>query len=280
MSRRERVVAALLLTLAVAGGALIPRLLASPPASLGIGFGPGPSRSVVQAPTIPGTRRHAAPQPTTSQPSHVIAAPVAPVIPATVRPLPAPKVTPPRHVPAPTPAPPPAKTTVPTPVPVAPPPSQPVVVSPAAVPAAPPGHGGTPPGHGGTPPGQAKKSPGHGGTPPGQTRTPPGQAKVAPQAAKIPPGHAKTPPGQAKKGRDLPGSGHGEESSQAPPQPVGHHHRHVGHLASPPSRPAPPAPRPRPQARPETRGPHGKVGHGPPPAQVAHGHHGHGKGDD
>ena len=53
MSRKERLVAALLLAVAVAGGALIPRLLASPPTSLGIALGPGPSRSVVQAPAIP-----------------------------------------------------------------------------------------------------------------------------------------------------------------------------------------------------------------------------------
>src|SRR5206468_1855081 len=56
MSRKERLVAALLLAIAVAGGALIPRLLASAPNSLGIALGPGPSRSVVQAPAIPRTR--------------------------------------------------------------------------------------------------------------------------------------------------------------------------------------------------------------------------------
>ena len=58
MSRKERVIAALLLAVAVIGGALIPRLLASPSAPLGIALGPGPGRSVVQAPALPKAPHH------------------------------------------------------------------------------------------------------------------------------------------------------------------------------------------------------------------------------
>ena len=79
MSGKERLVAALLLAIAVAGGALIPRLLASPPTSLGIALGPGPSRTVVQAPAIPRERHR-----TVSPPSRVAAAPIAaPALPRT-----------------------------------------------------------------------------------------------------------------------------------------------------------------------------------------------------
>ena len=242
MSRKERLVAALLLAVAVAGGALIPRLLASPPTSLGIALGPGPSRSVVQAPAIPRVRRSAPPQHTTPRLSPLVQAPVAPVTPATtLRPKPATSVTGPKHSAPKPPAPPTTKTPPPV-VPTTPPP-------PAA--ARPPDEG--PPGHDNTPPGQE-------GTPPGHEKTPPGHAN-------------------AKGHHDVPPSGHGEGSPQAPPHPVGPHHRHVGHLASPPPRPAPPAPHARPKARPEAGEPRGKGGHGPPPPQVAHGHdrHDHGK---
>ena len=53
MSRKERIVAALLLAIAVAGGAVIPRLLTSPAAPRGVALGPTPGRSVVHAPAIP-----------------------------------------------------------------------------------------------------------------------------------------------------------------------------------------------------------------------------------
>src|SRR6266480_4092433 len=88
MSGKESLVAALLLAIAVAGGALIPRLLASPPTSLGIALGPGPSRSVVQAPAIPRERHHAAARHAISPPSRAVAAPIAPVVPITVHPKP------------------------------------------------------------------------------------------------------------------------------------------------------------------------------------------------
>src|SRR5436305_8246922 len=55
MKRMERVIAALLLAIAVAGGALIPRLLAGPARPLGIPLGLPPNRIVVQAPVIPKT---------------------------------------------------------------------------------------------------------------------------------------------------------------------------------------------------------------------------------
>jgi hypothetical protein len=66
---------------------------------------------------------------------------------------------------------------------------------------------------------------------------------------------------------------------------VGSHHRGVGHLAPPASRPAPPARKGGPQARPENRGRGSKGSHGPPPAAPpavapGHGHGGNGKGDD
>ena len=77
MSRKERAIAALLLAVAVIGGALIPRLLASPSAPLGIALGPGPGRSVVQAPALPKpaprTGSRAAP-PRTSRVSSVLPA--------------------------------------------------------------------------------------------------------------------------------------------------------------------------------------------------------------
>ena len=259
MSQKERLVAALLLAIAVAGGALIPRLLASPPASLGIALGPGPGRSVVQAPTILRERQRAAPRHTISPPSRVVAAPVAPVVPTTVRPKPSAGAAQPKHAPAPSPAPP-ATTTPPSPIPATPSPS------PAA--AVPAGAVEGPPGHEKTPPGQEKAKPlGHEKTPPGHEKaTPPGHENT-------PPGHERTPPGPAgaKGPHDVPGSGHGKGSPQAPPHPVGSHHRGVGHLAPPAPRAAPPAPHARPKARPKARQPGDKGGHEPPP-QVAQGH--------
>src|SRR3954471_22477097 len=155
MSRKERLVAALLLAIAVAGGALIPRLLASPPTSLGIALGPGPGRSVVQAPAIPRERHRAAPRHTISPPSRVVAAPIAPVVPITVHPKPSGGLAQPQHAPAPAPATP-TTTTQPSPTPVTPAPS-PAAASPAGVVEGPPGQEkATPPGHENTPPGHEK----------------------------------------------------------------------------------------------------------------------------
>jgi hypothetical protein len=249
MSGKERVTAALLLVVAVAGGALIPRLLASPPTSVGIALAPGPSPSVVQAPAIARVQHAARPQRTFSPSSQVVArpasTPVNSVAPVVVRPEPATSVALPKTAFRPT-----AK---PSTTPLRP---QPLAETPAPLAAGPP----TPVAP--VPAGLRKTPPGHGGTPPGQARTPPGQAHV--------------PPGHAKHGPDLPGSWGGEErSQQAPPYPVGPHHRGVGHLAPPPARPAPPAPPAGPQARPEARCPHDKGGHEPSP-QVTHGRDRHG----
>ena len=89
MSRKERVFAALLLTVAVAGGASIPRLLASPPTPpLRIALGAGPGRSVVQAPAIPKPPQRAAPPRTISPPPQAASARVEPAATATAKPTP------------------------------------------------------------------------------------------------------------------------------------------------------------------------------------------------
>ena len=108
MSLRERIVAALLLAIAVAGAALVPRLLSAPAGPLGValGPGPGPARSVVQAPTIP--------RPSRPTPSHSIephAAHVSPIVSvsgehaaqstAVPRPAPTHRASPPQASPAP-----------------------------------------------------------------------------------------------------------------------------------------------------------------------------------
>ena len=258
MSRKELLIAGLLLVVAVVGGAVIPRLLASPVTSLGIVLGPGPGSSVVQAPTItkqPRMARQHASSPL-SRASAVSAAPAA------VHPTRSSGVARPKHATVRPPA---------SPVTTAPPPTPSPAQPPTAAKRNPPTLA-TPPGQAKTPPGQAKTSPGHEKTPPGQAKTPPGQEKT-------PPGHAKTPPGhgpRALRGRHagptvtperpyLPGSGHGRSVPQTPPHAVGSHHRRVGHLAPSSARPASPAPRGRPKARPEAREPRGKGSHGPPP---------------
>ena len=72
MSHKERLIAGLLLAIAVAGGAVIPRLLAAPATSLGIALGPGPSRSVVRAPAIPKPSHRAVPRQATSDRKSVV----------------------------------------------------------------------------------------------------------------------------------------------------------------------------------------------------------------
>src|SRR5262245_55386602 len=86
MSRKELLIAGLLLAVAVVGGAVIPRLLASPAAPLGIALGPGPGRSVVQATTISTAHHHAASGHTDSVLSRASATPVTQVVQAAVRP--------------------------------------------------------------------------------------------------------------------------------------------------------------------------------------------------
>jgi hypothetical protein len=267
MSRKELLIAGLLLAVAVVGGASLPRLLASPAAPFGRALGPGPGRSVVQTPTVSAAHTHAA-SGHSSRVSRTSVVARTPVVQATVKPPAAESVAKPKQA---------------TPVTTAPPP----VTTPTQPPAAAgrnPTVPVTPPGQAKTPPGQAKKLQRQEMAPPGQLKTPPGQLKT-------PPGHQKTPPGhlpRASRGKptvtrgskDLPGSAHGRPVPQTPPHAVGHHDRGVGHLSAASSRPAAAARHSRPKARPETRGSRGKGGHEPAAPQVAHGHgdHGNGKG--
>jgi hypothetical protein len=267
MSRKELLIAGLLLAVAVAGGGLIPRLLASPAAPFGMALGPGPARSVVQAPTVSATPTHETSE-HTSFVSRVSTAARTPVAHATVKPPPAARVVQPKQ---------------PAPVTTGPPPVTTPTQPPAAAGRNPTPPPAAPPGQPKTPPGQAKKLQGPEMTPPGQLKTPPGQQKT-------PPGHQKAPPGDLPRGshgkptvtrgpKDLPGSAHGTVP-QAPPHSVGHHDRGVGHLSATSARPAAAAPHPRQKARPQTRGSGSQGGHQPPSPQVAggHGHGGNGKG--
>ena len=250
MSRKERIVAALLLAIAVAGGAVIPRLLASPATPLGVALGPGPGRSVVQAPAIAKQPHHAAHRSTASP--LLQATPIAPVTP---QPMPTSSSPPARHAPTPTPVP---SNPPPTPLPpptitVASPP--PVVTPPPPLP---------PPKHAKTPPGHAKRAAEREKTPPGQTKTPRGHEKSVPVPAPTP-APAKVKHARDNGKHDVPGSGHGQ-GPQVPPKPVGHHHRGVGHLASTPARSAPPGHERGKKARPKAGGGRGKGGHEPPPS--------------
>ncbi|HKU56599.1 MAG TPA: hypothetical protein VJP41_06225 [Gaiellaceae bacterium] len=278
MSRKERVVAALLLAIAVAGGALIPRLLASPLNPLGIALGPGPGRSVVQAPAISSPPAHHTPvtHPTSSAagPSVVSLTPVG----STTKPTP--HTAPVHHAPAPrspvpSPAPAPSPTpspTPPTPPAPAPPPTPVVTHITAGL------RHGTGPGHKNVVPGPAK-------TPPGHDKIPPGQAKKiqagndgpeAPAAAATPGGEPAVAHGRRKGSPDLEGSSHGRPVSQASPDAVGARHRGVGHLAPPAKAAAQAAHQAGPQARPQGGGP-GSVG-SPQPAPVAQPASGNGNG--
>src|SRR6476620_5723280 len=83
MKRTERAIAAFLLAVAVAGGALIPRFFSGSERPLGVALGPGPSRIVGHAP--PGQR----PPPRATPPPGRVAAPA-----ARVAPQPAPRAVP------------------------------------------------------------------------------------------------------------------------------------------------------------------------------------------
>jgi hypothetical protein len=377
MSRKERMIAGLLLAVAVAGGALIPRLLASSAIPLGIALGPGPVHSVVQAPTITEARHHAAPQ-AAATPSVAAVPTSAPPQPATrrartsparpTRPIgpkgPGRNHTPPPTQPTTTNAPPPPGllsskttacdgtysgtgsdvtvaggatcvlepgTTVTHDLTVAP--GGTLVDSAATVKhdlvaqnpvgivvaggsighdlridgmsgsATPSGSYvcGTSVGHdlvirgglasagtllvGGACPGGGNRV-GHDlvvagnanavavtGNSVGHDLRVDG-ATAPPHAAptRVPKPHPDRPqPHQPVGPGDLQGSGHGPQAPP-PPHPVGPHDRGVGHLAPPAPRPAPPARHAGPKARPETRGPCGESGHGPPPPPLAHGH--------
>lgn len=265
MSGTERMVAALLLAVAVTGGALIPRLLSAPAGPVGVGLAVGPGvagGSVVQAPAIPNashrTVTRSTPRPQGASPASLLQ-PIAtnppagggatpPSEPAHHPSAPPPSSPPPPSPPPPSPppsSPPPPSTPPPSPPPPSPPPTSPPPTSPPPAAQTPP----TRPGHG-----YGDKNHVHTG-PPGHQGHPSSQVK----------------PARRSHGADLEGSGHGRKAPQAPSHAVGHHHRGVGHLASPASGPATHAHGPRPKARPEARGPRSEGRHGSPP-QVAHGH--------
>jgi translation initiation factor IF-2 len=279
MSRKERAIAGLLLVVAVVGGAVMPRLLASPATPLGIALGPSPGPSVVQAPTIRKAPRRVVSQRATSQLPEGVEVSSAPVASAAVQPTPAASAARPDQVPAPSPAPP-ATTAPPSPAPLpAPPPGQ----LPAAIAHRPPASSMAP-GHAKTPPGHAKTPLRHAETPPGRAKTPPGHTKIRREHAKtwrvpgpLPSADPGTGPGRRKGGGNLPGSGHGAVK-QVPSHPVGRHHRGVGHLAPPSAGAAASAPGGSPQARPKARGPRGKGSEPPPQVAHGHGHNGNGKG--
>ncbi len=227
MSRKERVVAALLLAIAVAGGALIPRLLASPPTPLGIALGPGPGRSVVQAPTHPAraARARLPRAHDLAAFSSCVAAPVAPVAPSHRAPEAERGRRAAEHAPAPSPAPPPRRLRRPDP---ATPPPLPAAALPAgAVEAALAGSRERSRR-------RARRS---------ARRPEPREHAAGPRARHAARATQNTPPGHESAARDLPeprarhdlpGSGHGSQVPQAPPHPVGPHHRGLGHLAASP----------------------------------------------
>ena len=88
MTRTERVIATLLLVVAVAGGALIPRLLSVPALSLGVPRWLGPSDVGVQVQAIPRARRQATHPHGPPPPVKVAAASAAPVAPVAAQPAP------------------------------------------------------------------------------------------------------------------------------------------------------------------------------------------------
>jgi hypothetical protein len=244
MSGRERVIAGFLLVVAVAGAAVIPRLLSAPPAGrLSIALGPQPSRSVVQAPAI----RRAPQRPTAPRvqpPAAPVAAPAAPVV---VRPAANPSAVHTKHV-----SPPPSATTGSL---TPPPPPTPPTTTPIPPPPPPASLLSTRPGHG-----YGDKNHIHTG-PAG----PPAQASPAVQ------------PGQRSHGRDLEGSGHGRPLSQTPSNAVGPRDRGLGHLASAPPAAAPAADEAGQQAWPQAGGP-GSQGGPPAPVAPSPGNQGQGQG--
>jgi hypothetical protein len=256
MSQRERAIAALLLAIAVVGVALIPRLLSAPVTSIGVAIGPGPGRSVVEAPAAPRAPRRATPRLVTPPSQHAAAA-GAPAERISLHPAPKPRGVPTKKVPVSVPP----TTTTPsttTPPPTPPPPPPPSFQPPPAPPS-PLTPTSTRPGNG-----YGDKNHVHTG--------PPGQAPPGQQAPSATPAH-RTPPkvtsGQRNRGHDVPGSGHARPLPQVPAHPVGARDRHVGRVAKAPAGAAPPAPEARPQARPQA-GRAGGQGSQPAPP-VAHG---------
>jgi hypothetical protein len=239
MSRKERVIAAFLLATAVAGAALLPRLLSAPAGRIGVALGPSPApgRSIVEAPIISKARRTGSPTTAArlAAPSRV-PAPVATLAPPARRtPVPVKRAAGAPAPPPPPPPPPPPSPAPPSPPPAPPPPPPPQPASPTS-----------------TRPGQGYGDGNHSHT------GPPGRGSPADVGR-----------GRRNDGHDLPGSGHGRPVPQLPPHAVGAHHRSVGHLASPPPAAAPAAHDAGPKTRPKAGVPSGK---GDPPPPVAHGH--------
>src|SRR5579884_3188390 len=263
MSRTERMIAALLLAVAVTGGAMIPRLLSAPagPVGVGVALGPGTAGgSVVQAP--PPASAHRAAGRSTSRPRGATPSPLVQPIgltPAAHASPPPP--TKPAHHPSgpPPPTPPGSPPPPPSPPPPSPPPPSPPPPPPPPAPPPPP----SPPPTAPTPP----TRPGHGYGDKNHVHTgPPGHQGQAPS-------HAK--PARRSQRPDLEGSGHGRQAPEAPSHAVGHHHRPVGHMAPPASRTAANGHEPGPKTRPETGRPRGKGGHGSaPPVAPGHGKQG------
>lgn len=232
MSRIERGIAALLLATAVAGGALIPRLLSQPAGpvkpAVGVAVAPRAGRVVVEAPTIPKPER---------QGTHprLAAPPTATVIPTRLvpirasRPVQEPSKAPVHH---------PAVPPKPTPTPPSVPPGTPTVATDLGT------------------SNSAEARPGNGYGDKNHVHTgPPGQASVS-----------------AQPRADVEGSGHGRPVSQTPPHPVGAHDRGVGHLAKAPPAAAATAHAVGAQTRPEARGQSGHVDSPPPGLAQGHGH--------
>jgi hypothetical protein len=235
MSQKERVIAGLLLAIAVLGVASIPRLLSAPVAPVGVAIGPGPSPSVVHAPAIPTRQRRAAPQ-QVSSPAQAAVPRIVPAKRVSLRPVPKQGAA---HTQKVSPPPPP-----PTTAPLTPPASasaQPTSPQPSFLASA-----STRPGNG-----YGDKNHVHTG----------------------PSGHEPSTEQKREHGHDLRGSGDGRPLQQASPDSVGHGHRGVGRVAKAPARPAPPAAEARPKARSKAGGPRGKVRSAPPVAPE-HGHHG------
>jgi len=276
MSRIERGVAALLLGVAVAGGALLPHLLSQPAGPVGVARGPGPSRTVVRVPSFPKPAPRLAPKLLPAAPAGATPAavslrtpPPTPQPALKLNPSPPPTTTQPSAPPTPSPPPPPPTATVPSP---SPPPPPPPTQTPKTV-----MHG-------------KKTHPVHPVHPmhPVHPQHPAHPAHPAHGDPAIPPtatatAAAPTPTEPAKSGQHVRGSSHGKGVPKASSNPVGSHDRGVGHLAPTPPGAAPPAPQAGTQARPQTGVQGSNGGNGGPPPAVGQGQggpppgHGHGK---
>jgi hypothetical protein len=230
MSRIERGIAALLLATAVAGGALIPRLLSQPAgpvrAAVEAALVPRAGRVVVEAPAIPTpTRRTARPRFVAQPPATLTPAPLVPV--NASRPAHKSSTAPVHHASSPPKS---------APTPPSAQPGTPTVATDLGKPTS------------------TETRPGNGYGDKNHVHTgPPGQAT-----------------GSAQPGPDVEGSGHGRPVPQTAPHAVGTHGRGVGHLAKAPPAAAPAAHAACAQARAEARGQSGHGGSPPPGVMHGH----------